>query len=119
MKRAFTLVEAIVALAVTAMALAWLVSACFFATESETVAARRTQAATLGSELAMRIQREGSKEGREGAFATAPSIRWELSTTPLSDEEGIACRQATLKVTYPDVGHDTGSLEFTFLVPKD
>ena len=119
MNRAFTLVEAVVALAVVGLALAWLVSASFFATESAKVSALRTQAATLGCELARRMQRDGLNGGREGSFAEAPSLRWELSSSPVSDEEGVACRQASLTVSYPDVGHETGSVAFTFLTAGD
>lgn len=119
MNRAFTLVEAVVALAVVALAFGWLVSASYFAREAVKVSALRTQAAALGAELAGKLQRDGLTGASSGTFTDAPGIRWELNMGSVSGDEMIACREARLTVLYPDVGDETGKMEFTFLVPED
>ena len=119
--RGFTLIESVFALAVTAVALVWLVSASRYAAEATAVASNRTRAATLAAGLAARMQsRSGWPGNSEGVFEGAPGIHWRLDVTGVSSGTGPArCREVRLSVSYPGMGRAEEHLEFCFLVAGD
>jgi Tfp pilus assembly protein PilV len=114
----FTLLEAVFALAVTAVALLWLVSAGRYAVEASEVAAGRTRAATLASSLAAEMQAGlMSPDEREGTFDDAPGYTWEAKVSQGSDGEvGSCCRKVVLRVSFAGMGHAEEDVELEFLV---
>jgi len=119
--KGLTLIEVVVALAVVATALAWLVGAGHYSTEATEVAASRTTAAMLGADLAERMQLGGGWDGRAaGTFPDAPAYRWEVETEPLEgDARQVHCRRARLRVFYAGVGSAAEHIEFDLLVKAD
>jgi len=117
----FTLIEAVFALAVTALALVFLVSAGQYAADATAASANRTKAVTLGAGLAERMQLGGVGSGGSiGAFEGAPAFRWELRTAGLPRAlEAIMCRKATLSVFYPSLGGREEHIELHFLIPSE
>lgn len=115
---AFTLIEAVFALAVVAVAVAWLVSASQYAADASAAASNRTRAVTLGAGLAERMQLEGlAGWALQGAFAEAPGFRWEAEVRDsAADDAAINCREVVLSVLYPGAGYEEGRVELRFLV---
>jgi prepilin-type N-terminal cleavage/methylation domain-containing protein len=121
LRSGFTLLEAICALAVVAVAVAWLVSADHFAVDAATTAAGRTRAATLGASLAGEMQ-AGLVEpaGREGRFADAPGYRWTAEVQPVGAGPGpVRCSRVKLSVHHPGTRGAEDEVEFEFLVADE
>jgi len=117
-RAAFTLIEAVFALAVVAMAVAWLVSASQHAADASAAATNRTRAVTLGAGLADRMQHQGLAGGaRKGVFPEAPGFRWEAEVRDgAADDPAIRCSEVVLSVLYPGAGYEEGRVELRFLV---
>jgi general secretion pathway protein I len=114
---AFTLVEAVVALAVVALALGWLVSAGQHAAEATAVAAARARSAALAAGMAVRMQSGALRPvaGR-GTFPEAPGFEWHLAVGPAAG--AVGCREASLAVIYPGMGSQPEEVRFVFLLAE-
>ncbi len=120
-RRAFTLIEAVFALAVVASALVCLVSASRHAVQASVVAAARMRATTLGMSLAEEMTARGMTEfGPAGTFDGASSYRWE-ARIGCSDAEGAAaaCHEVSVSVFHPGFAHEEDSVELRFLVARE
>jgi prepilin-type N-terminal cleavage/methylation domain-containing protein len=117
----FTLLEAVCALAVVAVAVAWLVSADHFAVDAATTAAGRTRAATLGASLAAEMQAGiVAPAEREGRFADAPGYRWTAEVQPVSAGPGpVHCRRVRLRIHHPGTRSTDDAVEVEFLVADE
>jgi len=119
--RGFSLIESVFALAVTATALVWLVSASRYAVEATAVSSARTKAATLAASLAEEMQRGSIRAATgAGAFEGAPAFHWKADVAGLPTSTTPArCRQVTLSVYYPGASNAEERLEVRFLVAGD
>ena len=120
MRRAFTLIEAVVALAVVAAGLVWLMSSSHYAVEGTALAAQRTEIATAASEMVSKIQRKGEWPSEtRGVFRRAGGARWRLERTPWPlDRRLDSCCRATLIVSYEGVSGKERRMEYQFVAPR-
>ena len=113
----FTLIEAVVALAVVVAGLAWLVSGSGFAGEATGLASDRTRATTYAAGLVERIQ-SGEELALEGGIEELPGGRWELEhATPSGQAPG--CEVAVLTVSFDTFTGEREGMRLTFLGRED